>query len=56
MKKNPHSRILRGETKEQHLSTVPKSCPFFLGKLHTHLCESWTYNITVYLPIAKEVH
>ena len=27
MTKNLHGRILRGESKEQHLSTVPKSCP-----------------------------
>ena len=26
MKKNPHGRILKGESKEQHLSIVPKSC------------------------------
>ena len=25
MRKNPHDRILKGESKEQHLSTVPKS-------------------------------
>ena len=29
MRKNPHSRILKGELKEQHLSTVPKSCSNF---------------------------
>jgi len=28
MKKNPHGRILKREPKEQHLSTVPKSCSF----------------------------
>ena len=28
MKKNQHSKILREELKEQHLSTVPKSNPF----------------------------
>ena len=28
MKKNLHDRILKGEPKEQHLSTIPKSCPF----------------------------
>ena len=27
MYKNLHGRILRGESKQQHLSTVPKSCP-----------------------------
>ena len=26
--KNPHSRILKEEPKEQHLSTVPKSCSY----------------------------
>ena len=26
MRKNPHGRILRGDFKEQHLNTVPKSC------------------------------
>ena len=30
MRKNPHDRILRVEPKEQHLNTVPKSCPFFI--------------------------
>ena len=28
MRKNPHDRILKWEPNEQHLSTVPKSCPF----------------------------
>ena len=28
MKKNPHSRILKGNPKKQYLSTVPKSCHF----------------------------
>ena len=28
MKKNSHGWILKRESKEQHLSTVPKSCPF----------------------------
>ena len=27
MRKNPYGRILEGELKEQHLSTIPKSCP-----------------------------
>ena len=26
MRKNPHGWILKGEPKEQHLSTIPKSC------------------------------
>ena len=26
MRKNPHGKILKGEPKEQYLSTVPKSC------------------------------
>ena len=26
MRKNPHDRILKREYKEQHLSTIPKSC------------------------------
>ena len=30
MKKNPHDRILKEEPKEQHLSTVPKYCSFFI--------------------------
>ena len=30
MKKNLHNRILRGEPKEQHLSTVLKFCPIML--------------------------
>ena len=28
MRKNPHDGILKMEHKEQHLSTVLKSCPF----------------------------
>ena len=28
MRKNSHGKILRGELKEQHLSTVPISCPY----------------------------
>ena len=28
MRKNLHGRILREEPEEQHLSTIPKSCPF----------------------------
>ena len=27
MRKNSHDRILRGESKKKHLSTVPKSYP-----------------------------
>ena len=26
MSKNPHDRIIKGEPKKQHLSTIPKSC------------------------------
>ena len=33
MKKNPYGKILKRESKEQHLSTVPKSCSFYY-KLH----------------------
>ena len=29
MKKNSHSKILKGKPKEQHLNTVPKSCSLF---------------------------
>ena len=29
MRKNPHDRILKMESKKQHLSTVSKSCFFF---------------------------
>ena len=28
-RKNPHGRILKRESKEQHLSTVSKSCPVY---------------------------
>ena len=28
MRKNSHGRILKREPKEQHLSTIPKFCPF----------------------------
>ena len=27
MRKNPHDKILKGEPKEQYLSTIPKSSP-----------------------------
>ena len=30
MRKNPHDKILRGEPKEQHLSTESKSCPIII--------------------------
>ena len=38
MKKKLHNRILRGEPKEQHLSTVLKSCSYIniSGMKHTH--------------------
>ena len=26
MRKNPYGRISKGESKEQHLSTIPKPC------------------------------
>ena len=35
MKKNPHGIILRVKPKEQHLSIVPKSCPFFLQPMNS---------------------
>ena len=28
MRKNPHDKILKGELKEQHISTIHKSCSF----------------------------
>ena len=31
MRKNSHSRLLRGEPKEQHLNTVHKSCSLSLS-------------------------
>ena len=31
MRKNPHYKILKEESKEQHLSTVPKSCSIIKG-------------------------
>ena len=30
MRKNPRSRILRGKPKEQHISTIPKSCHIYI--------------------------
>ena len=27
MRKNPHNKILRGESKKQYLNIAPKSCP-----------------------------
>ena len=40
MKKNPYCKILKRESKEQHLSTIPKSC-FFYYKLHlgSRMCK-----------------
>ena len=32
MRKNPYDRILKGKSKEQHLSTVPKRCPNLIPK------------------------
>ena len=29
MRKNPHDKILKEKSKEQHLSTVPESCFLF---------------------------
>ena len=37
MRKNPHGRILKGEPKEQHLITVPKSCS--LSNISGILCR-----------------
>ena len=36
MRKNQHDIILREESKEQHLSTVPKSCPYLKLKDDYH--------------------
>ena len=30
MRKNSYGKILKGEPKEQHLSTVPKSCLIYI--------------------------
>ena len=30
MRKNPRSRILRGQPKEQHISTIPTSCHIYI--------------------------
>ena len=32
MRKNPYDRILKGKSKEQNLSTVPKRCPNLIPK------------------------
>ena len=37
MRKNPHSRILKGKLKEQHLSIVPKSCPYIYIYIYNSL-------------------
>ena len=37
MRKNPHGRILRGEPKEKHLSTVPKSYPYTYIHTYTYI-------------------
>ena len=34
MRKNSHDRILKGEPKKQHLSTIPKSCSIYIKKIH----------------------
>ena len=36
MRKNPHSRILKWEFKEQHLSTVPKSYSKYICTYHNN--------------------
>ena len=33
MIKNPDGRILKGEPKEQYLSTVPKSCSYLISSI-----------------------
>ena len=38
MRKNPHGKILRGEPKEQYLSTVLKSCPYWNIKSPVNVC------------------
>ena len=37
MRKNPHTRILKGKLKEQHLSIVPKSCPYIYIYIYNFL-------------------
>ena len=43
MRKNLYSKILREESKEQHLSTVPKSCPKIkvIFSLEKHFASWW---------------
>ena len=40
MSKNPHGRILKGEPKKQHLSTVPKFCPIYIYIVKAILASS----------------
>ena len=48
-KKNLHSRILKGKSKEQHLNTVLKSCP-------KNNRQSLTINhISIYIYLKAEV-
>ena len=37
MRKNSHDKILKGKPKEQHLSTVIKSCSLRINS-YIHLC------------------
>ena len=37
MRKNPCDSILRGEPNEQYLGTVPKSCPYIIKCIFSHL-------------------
>ena len=43
MRKNLHSKILKGEPKEQHLSTVPKPCSIRKFHLQRGPCQPFQH-------------
>ena len=45
MRKNPHGKILKRESKKHHLSIVPKSYPIKIIRLHpfTHSFSQFSY-------------
>ena len=54
MRKNPHVRILREKFKEQHLSTVPKSCPIYIYIYM--MCINNSLILHIYIIVRKHYH
>ena len=51
MIKNPYGRILKGESKKQHLSIVLKSCPYGI----IQILKSQTFNFQSQIKIEPEI-